>query len=138
MRIKEVSKRTGLPEKTIRYYEEIGLVNPPRNPENGYREFSEQNSNDLHFLHQAREMDFSLEECKQLLELKRDPNRVSHEVKSLVNAHIEQIEQRIANLMNLKEVLTHLAAQCSGDESPECAILTGIQEAQCDHTHQGD
>ena len=73
MRIKEASQKTGLPEKTIRYYEDIGLVTPLRNADNGYREFKEQHIEDLHFLHQAREMDFSLDECEQLLELKRNP-----------------------------------------------------------------
>ncbi|MCG8312636.1 MAG: MerR family transcriptional regulator [Pseudomonadales bacterium] len=133
MRIKEASQKTGLPEKTIRYYEDIGLVTPLRNADNGYREFKAQHIQDLHFLHQAREMDFSLDECEQLLELKRNPNRMSHDVKSIVNAHIELIEKRISNLANLKATLAELASQCSGDESPECAILKGIQNAQCNH-----
>ena len=68
MNIGEVEKRAGLPAKTIRYYEEIGLVRPDRR-ENGYRSFSEQDIHRLRFVQRARSLGFSVEECRRLLSL---------------------------------------------------------------------
>ena len=59
MNISEVEKRTGLPAKTIRYYEEIGLVTPARRA-NGYRDFAQSEAHKLAFLARARVLSFSL------------------------------------------------------------------------------
>src|SRR5690606_9968520 len=90
MNIGEASDTTGLPVKTIRYYEEIGLVAPDRG-NNGYRDFSGQQLTRLRFLSQARSLGFSLEECRRLMGLYCDENRASRDVRDLAEAHLSDI-----------------------------------------------
>ena len=68
MNIKEVAERSGLPAKTIRYYEEIGLISAPR-AGNGYRAYSDAHIHNLIFLQRARALGFTIEDCRQLLGL---------------------------------------------------------------------
>jgi MerR family transcriptional regulator, copper efflux regulator len=123
MNIGAVAKQTGLNAKTIRYYESIELVDLPPRRENGYREYSERNVQQLWFLRHARQFGFSIEECRELLSLWANPNRRSAEVHSLVTEKVKYIEQHIGELRQMKKVLTGLLDECSGDDSPDCAII---------------
>lgn len=125
MNISQASMKSGLPPKTIRYYEEIGLLKADRR-QNGYRDYSERDVRRLHFLHRARDLGFSVEECRQLLSLYDDENRESAEVKALAEAKLQDIEQRIAELTSLKKALHHLIAHCHGDSRPDCPIIEGL------------
>ncbi|MEE2729999.1 MAG: MerR family transcriptional regulator [Pseudomonadota bacterium] len=131
--IREAARLSGLSEKTIRYYEDMGLVTAARNPANGYREFSDCHIADLRFLHQAREMGFDLAACQQLLQLKNDPCRRSCDVKAMLQQHIDEIAQRVEQLQALQATLQQLADQCRGDDTSECAIIDGIASAECEH-----
>lgn len=125
MNIGTASLKSGLPPKTIRYYEEIGLLKADRR-ENGYRDYSESHIRRLHFLHRARDLGFSVEECRQLLSLYDDDHRESSEVKALAEAKLRDIEQRIAELTSLKSALHHLVKNCHGDNRPDCPIIEGL------------
>lgn len=122
MNIGNASNETGLPVKTIRYYEEIGLVAPDR-AANGYRDFDTAQIARLRLLAQARLMGFSLEECRTLLELEADPERHSRDVRALAEQNLAAVRDKIARLKALEARLTDLVRQCHGDEAPECAIL---------------
>ncbi|SIS96220.1 Cu(I)-responsive transcriptional regulator [Paracoccus saliphilus] len=122
MNIGEAAETTGLPVKTIRYYEEIGLVAPDRG-DNGYRDFSGQQLTRLHFLSQARSLGFSLEECRRLMGLYCDENRASRDVRDLAVAHLSEIREKIAQLQSLERKLQDLITECRGDTDPDCAIL---------------
>ena len=100
MNIGEVSSRSGLPAKTIRYYEDIGLVKPLRDT-NGYRAFRQQEVHKLAFLGQARALGFSIEACRNLLQLYEDQSRSSADVKTIARDHLVQIEQKIADLRDM-------------------------------------
>lgn len=123
--IKEVADRTGLPAKTIRYYEDIGLVTPMR-AANGYRVFQETDAHKLHFLSKARSLGFSIDECRKLLALYADSGRASADVKALAKDHVAEIEQKITELQAMRETLMHLIANCAGDDRPDCPILTEL------------
>jgi len=122
MNIGFASKKSGLPSKTIRYYEDIDLIKPAR-AANGYRNYSEQDVHSLTFLHRARDLGFSVEECRLLLSLYNDKNRSSSEVKSLALHKVATIEKKITELTSMKEMLTRLATDCQGDNRPDCPIL---------------
>ncbi|WP_421702865.1 MerR family DNA-binding protein [Aliiroseovarius sp.] len=128
MNIGEVSQRSGLPAKTIRYYEEIGLVEIPRDP-NGYRRFGEGELEHLSFLARARGLGFSIEDCRALLGLYRNAERASADVKDIATRHLEAIEVKIRDLSTMRETLTSLVDSCLGDHSPTCAILDGIAKS---------
>lgn len=123
--IKEAADLTGLPAKTIRYYEDIGLVMPMR-AENGYRVFQETDAHKLHFLSKARSLGFSIEECRRLLALYADSDRASADVKALAKDHVAGIDQKIAELQAMRQTLMHLIDNCAGDDRPGCPILTEL------------
>ncbi len=102
MNIGEVSQRSGLPAKTIRYYEEIGLVAIPRDP-NGYRRFGAGELEHLSFLARARGLGFSIEDCRALLELYRNADRASADVKTIATRHLEAIDHKIRDLSTMRE-----------------------------------
>jgi len=120
--IKQASERTGLPAKTIRYYEDIGLVAPKR-ARNGYRVFPDADVHRLHFLGKARSLGFSLDHCRKLLALYDDSDRASADVRAVAREHVARIDLKIAELQAMRETLTHLIDHCAGDNRPDCLIL---------------
>ncbi|MBL3575383.1 Cu(I)-responsive transcriptional regulator [Rhodovulum sulfidophilum] len=125
MNIGDISKATGLPAKTIRYYEEIGLIRPARGA-NGYRHFSETDRHNLTFLGRGRSLGFSIEECRALLALYTDKDRASANVKQIARVHLAQIDAKIAELQAMRATLAELVSACAGDQRPDCPILKGL------------
>lgn len=125
MNIGQAAVRSGLPVKTIRYYEDIGLVNATRS-ENGYRKFSDVDVHKLRFLQRARGLGFSVEDCRALLSLYEDKHRASAEVKAIAANHLQAIEAKIAELQNLRRTLAHLVDHCAGDDRPDCPIIDDL------------
>lgn len=123
MNIQEAALRSGLSAKTIRYYEEIGLIPSASRRANGYRSYGETDVSMLALLKHARELGFSLQERRDLIAFYRDPRRASHAVKELALAKIAEIEARIEAYKTVISELTRLAAACRGDDNPDCAIL---------------
>jgi Cu(I)-responsive transcriptional regulator len=125
MNINEVSQRSGLPAKTIRYYEEIGLITPLR-AANGYRAFRERDLHKLAFLGRARALGFTIEDCRTLLALYEDSTRESAQVKALAEGHLQAIDAKIAQLQSMRATLAHLVHRCAGDDRPDCPILDDL------------
>ncbi len=125
MNIREVARASGLPAKTIRYYEEIGLIRPAR-AANGYRSFREADLHKLAFIGRARSLGFSIGECRALLTLYEDRARASADVKALAERHLAQIAAKIAELQAMQATLGELVASCAGDARPDCPILAGL------------
>ncbi len=125
MNISEVGKRAGLPPKTIRFYEEIGLITPKREA-NGYRVFSENDLHRLAFLRRARALGFTVQECRQLLHLYEDESRASADVKSLAREHLARIDAQLEELHQMRTTLAELINACMGDNRPDCPILRDL------------
>ena len=123
LKIGEVAQRSGMAPKTIRYYEEIGLIARADRRENSYRMYDESDVHRLRFIHQARGLGFSLKEVATLLALYGDSERASHEVKQLALKHIAELDNKIIQMKSLRKALADLADKCHGDERPECPIL---------------
>ncbi|WP_415919535.1 Cu(I)-responsive transcriptional regulator [Tateyamaria sp. SN6-1] len=125
MNIGQVSARSGLPSKTIRYYEDIGLIKPRRS-ENGYRTFGETDLHKLTFLGRARTLGFSIEDCRILLGLYEDESRESAQVKAVAEEHLAAIDQKLEQLQSMRNTLSHLVKACHGDHRPDCPILSDL------------
>ncbi|WP_421905980.1 Cu(I)-responsive transcriptional regulator [Mameliella sp.] len=127
MNIGEVAERAGLPAKTIRYYEDIGLVKPPRDA-NGYRAFRDSDLHKLAFLARARALGFSIEDCRVLVGLYQDDHRASADVKRVAEEHLTRIDEKIAQLQGMRDTLATLVDACHGDDRPDCPILKDLAE----------
>lgn len=125
MNIGDVSAQSGLPVKTIRYYEEIGLISPLRDA-NGYRAFREREAHMLSFLGRARALGFTIEDCRALMALYNDETRASSDVKAIAKEHLGHIEAKMADLKAMHDTLSHLVESCAGDDRPDCPILEDL------------
>lgn len=125
MNIGKAAAQSGLPAKTIRYYEEIGLVVPHR-LSNGYRDYDLGQVRRLQFVHRARGLGFTIEECRVLLSLYDDTHRSSADVKAVATAKIAEIDRRLEELQSMRKTLAHLAQTCHGDDRPDCPILEDL------------
>jgi MerR family copper efflux transcriptional regulator len=133
MNIGTVSQRSGVPAKTIRYYESIGLIRTADRRNNNYRDYSESDVQTLRFISRARGLGFSVKEVGALLTLWHDTHRASHDVKELALRHVEEIDRKVAELQGMRRTLVGLAEKCHGDDRPDCPILDDLAGGRADH-----
>ena len=126
MNIGAIARRSGLPAKTIRYYEGIGLLPAPRRSAGNYRTYGESDLETLRFVQRARGLGFSVKEVARLLGLWQDRRRASAEVRRLALDHIAEIDGKIAELEGMRRTLVHLTQRCHGDDRPDCPILDDL------------
>jgi Cu(I)-responsive transcriptional regulator len=125
MNISQVAAQADLPVKTIRYYEDIGLITPARSA-NGYRHFEAADLHKLAFIGRARSLGFTIEDCRSLLRLYNDRERASADVKRIALAHLDEIDRKRAELKEMRDTLAHLVHACAGNDRPDCPILAGL------------
>jgi len=125
LNIGEVAKLAELPIKTIRYYEDIGFIQPKRSA-NGYRSFRQSDVHKLAFLGRARSLGFSIEDCRALLHLYGDDKRASADVKRIAQEHLTRIDAKVKELQTMRHTLSHLIEACAGDDRPSCPILSDL------------
>lgn len=128
MNIGTVAQQSGVPSKTIRYYETIGLIASADRATNGYRSYSPVDTRTLNFIKRARGLGFTIEEVRGLLDLWRDTKRTSVAVKSLAARHLGMLDRKIEELQSVRRTLAHLIECCRGDARPECPILDDLGE----------
>jgi MerR family copper efflux transcriptional regulator len=126
MNIGEAAKRSGVPAKTIRYYESVGLIAPARRSEAGYRIYDARDVQTLRFVQRARNLGFSVKQVGELLQLWRDRARSSADVKAVARSHLTEIDRRMAELQSMRDTLEHLIERCHGDARPDCPILADL------------
>lgn len=123
MNIGQAATASGISSKMIRHYESIGLLAQAKRSPSGYRQY---NTNDIHtlrFIKQARNLGFSTEHIKDLLNLWQNHRRSSQRVKDLAKDHLRNVDQRISELNEIKKTLEHLVHHCQGNERPDCPII---------------
>ena len=130
MNIGTVAERSGVPPKSIRYYESIGLIEPAERRPNGYRSYSQHDMQSLAFIRRARSLGFSVEEVRDLLDLWRDRSRKSSSVKALAAKHIDALDRKIEEMQSMRKALAELVRRCRGDSRPDCPILDDFQESR--------
>lgn len=135
MNISDVAKKTGLTSKAIRFYEEKGVVTPPLRSDNGYRSYAAHHIDELNLLRQARQVGFTLDECRELVTLFNDPARHSADVKARTLQKADEIAAHIEELHAMRARLLELAEACPGDESADCPIINHL--AGCCHQGEG-
>ncbi|GJI92968.1 Cu(I)-responsive transcriptional regulator [Duganella hordei] len=126
MNIGQAATATGITAKMIRYYESINLIPPGRRSDSGYRIYGDNDLHALRFVKRARTLGFSLEQIRELLSLWQNKERASADVKSIAMGHVAELNQRIAELTEMRDTLHTLASCCHGDNRPDCPILQSL------------
>ena len=126
MKIGEAARTSGVSAKMIRYYEDIEIVSQASRETNGYRMYTDADVHTLRFIKRARDLGFSVEEIRRLVDLWRNAKRPSAEVKKIALTHIADLKQKILELQSMASALEHLADHCHGDQRPECPILDDL------------
>ena len=130
MNIGRLAARSGVPAKTIRYYEGIGLIPKARRSGGNYRTYDERDVATLRFIHRARRLGFPVADVEKLLALWRDQCRPSAKVRALALSHVAEIDRKLEELQSIRRTLTHLADCCRGDERPDCPSLDELAEGK--------
>ena len=131
MNIGTAAARSGVPAKTIRYYEGIGLIKKAGRTAGGYRDYSDIDVETLKFIQRARSLGFSVKDVADLLALWQDRDRASSEVKRIAEGHVEAIGRKIVELEEIRRTLETLIHRCHGDDRPDCPILEGLSHPCC-------
>lgn len=125
----KLATRTGCNIETIRYYETIGLIPAPARTASGYRSYDNEHVRRLNFIQRAKSLGFSSDKIQGLLEL-TDPaqTHTRADVKSLTEAHIDEIAVRIRDLQKIKRRLRQISSFCDGStkSAQTCPILESL------------
>ncbi|MBA3447299.1 MAG: helix-turn-helix domain-containing protein [Pseudaminobacter sp.] len=122
----ELARLTGCNLETIRYYEKIKLMPDPERTAAGYRIYDGAHVSRLRFILRARELGFAIEEIRRLLELVDGGNQTCAEIKERTEQHLADVRAKIVDLKRIERVLAATAAQCSGEDVPECPVLDAL------------
>lgn len=130
--IGSLSKQTGVKVPTIRYYEQIGLIDPADRTEGNQRRYREDALQRLGFIKHARELGFSIETISALIELNNHPDRSCAEATKIARDQLSGVRERIASLTRLESELVRISDGCKGaGVVSDCYVLTSL----ADHTH---
>ncbi len=125
--IGQAALRAGVPAKTIRFYEEAGIIKPAARGSNRYRGYSEADVQTLRFVSRARALGFSLKDVASLLELYSNDRRASRDVKRLALKHVAELDRKLKELTVIRNTIADLARRCNGNDRPECPILDELK-----------
>jgi MerR family mercuric resistance operon transcriptional regulator len=128
MRIGELARRTGVNIETIRYYEREAMLPAPGREPNNYRVYADAHRRRLRFVSRARGLGFSLEEVRELLSMIDGGDYTCATVKSLGEAHLSDVRDKIADLRRMEAALAELIAGCHGGRTPDCSMLEALFE----------
>ncbi len=123
MNIGQAAAASGVSAKMIRYYESIALIPPGKRSDAGYRIYGDNDLHALRFVKRGRSLGFSLDQIRDLLSLWQNKERASADVKTIAMGHVAELNQRIAELTEMRDTLQTLARCCQGDHRPDCPIL---------------
>lgn len=126
-----LAKRAGVNVQTVRYYERIGLLPQPERPQGGYRRYTGDTVARLHFIRHAASLGFTLAETRELLELRARRGTPCKTVRTRAEQKLVTIEQKLADLLELRDAVARLVQACSGNTAVDhCSILAVLDEPQ--------
>ena len=136
MKIGELSKTTGTNIETVRYYERIGLLPAPDRTAANYRSYGEPHRARLAFVRHSRELGFTIQEVRSLLDLSDHPDRDCMEADRIATSHLVQVEAKIAQLEALRDELARIVGRCRGGVAADCRVIEALgNHAMCDTRH---
>jgi DNA-binding transcriptional MerR regulator len=122
--IGQLSTRTGIKVPTIRFYEQIGLINAPPRTEGNQRRYGQAEVDRLNFIRNARELGFEVDDIRELLAMAAEPQASCHQADSIAMNHLREVDQRIARLTALREELSRMIEECGHGHICDCRIIS--------------
>lgn len=133
--IGELSKRTGVKIPTIRYYEQMGLIEPPERSEGNQRRYTIEGLRRLSFIRHSRDLGFTIEDIKGLLELSQHPDEPCHDAHSIAVQHLKNVQSRIVKLRRLERELKRIS-KCDAGNIADCAVIETLADhSLCETEH---
>ncbi|WP_343563652.1 MerR family transcriptional regulator [Kiloniella sp. b19] len=126
--IGRLSSESGVKVPTIRYYEEIGLLEEAERTAGNQRRYPPAALERLRFIRHARDLGLSLEQIEELVELSNHPDRSCTEAHAIANTHLEHVRDRLRRLKALESELERITASCDSHTAGECNILSAISD----------
>jgi Cd(II)/Pb(II)-responsive transcriptional regulator len=128
MKIGKLSALTGFSVQAIRYYEKKGLIESPSRTEGNFRLYHLEDIKNLEFVKHCRNLDMSLKEIKQMLEIRQFPERSCESINKMIDVNLVSVNKRIDELSTLKEMLSEMQQSChSGSAVASCGILKNLE-----------
>ncbi|UPQ88155.1 Zn(2+)-responsive transcriptional regulator [Vibrio sinaloensis] len=128
--IGELAKRCQVTADTLRFYEKNQLIKPAGRSSSGYRLYNESNQQQVNFIIRAKDLGLSLEEIRELLEIRLEATEHScAEVKAITSAKLDLIDEKIGELTRIRTALKKINDACCGhvdDDASHCSILTAL------------
>lgn len=118
-----LAAQTGVNIETVRYYEKIGLMPNPRRSSGGHRIYDQTHLKRLSFIRRSRELGFTLQEIRELLELVDGGDYTCAEVRDRTNTHLADVTKKIRDLGKIQRTLKTMASKCDGGLVPNCPIV---------------
>ncbi|MDX5373562.1 MAG: MerR family DNA-binding protein [Pseudomonadaceae bacterium] len=125
-----LARDSGVNLETIRFYERSGLLPAPQRSPAGYRHYQPQDVRRLRFIRRGRELGFSLDEIRSLLDLAAHPESPCASADQMVREHLDAIETRIRDLQNMRAELSKLAG-CHSGHAEHCRLLEALDSRDC-------
>ena len=136
--IGRLAKASDVKVTTIRYYESIGLIDPPDRSEGGQRIYDRKAVERMRFIRHARDLGFPLEAIRELIALSRNEDRSCAEVDARARRHAADVKQRIQRLKALERELNRMIKECSGGQAADCRVLEVLRDhSECLTDHEG-
>lgn len=133
--IGELSKRTGVKIPTIRYYEQMGLIDMAGRTEGNQRRYNEDGLNRLSFIRHSRDLGFSIGDIKELLSLSQCPAKPCHDAHSIAVLHLKEVQEKIGKLQRLEQELKRIS-KCKGGNMADCAVIETLADHRlCETEH---
>jgi MerR family transcriptional regulator, mercuric resistance operon regulatory protein len=123
MTIGNLAEAAAVNLETVRYYERIGLMPEPGRTSGGHRSYGREHARRLTFIRRARELGFSIEEIRALLDLAEPGHTSCAQVKVIAASHLEQVRAKLDDLTKLERILAETIKRCSAQPSPTCPVL---------------
>lgn len=125
-----LAKQAEVAIDTIRYYEREGLLPRPQRRASGYREYGEATLRRVRFIRRAKDLGFTLDEIRELLELETDRERGVEVVKQRAMKRLEELDRRLAQLTEMRNELAQLVEACPGCGEPECCPILSTMHGE--------
>ena len=126
MSIGTLAKATGTKVETVRWYEHVGLLPAPTRTSGNYRAYDAAHLGRLSFIRRARDLGFSLDQIRALLDIAGQQDRSCEAVDVIAREHLDEVDRKIADLQALRRELNALIGQCRHGRVAECRIIEAL------------